>query len=160
MRSTPSTSNAGGDGRGRRVFALVSGEAELGGVGRLEGGTERHGIDPAFGRVHADADDPIHAGGIRASQLDQPLNQFQPGGRPESPVDVGDQQTRDAGFGFGGSDPFAQAGDDGSQVLTARQVPSGREESLTVDHTMGGRVDNALVAELGPVVPGSQGRLH
>jgi hypothetical protein len=39
--------NAGGEGGSRRVLALVGGEAEPGGVGRLEGGTERVWRPPA-----------------------------------------------------------------------------------------------------------------
>ena len=108
-------------GGGRRVLALVGGEAEPGGASRRKGGAVRRRIDPELGRVHADADDAIHAGGTRTSQLGEPLDQLETRGGPEGPVDVGDQETRDAGFGLGGGDPLVRP-----PTMAARSWPPAR----------------------------------
>ena len=143
-----------------RVLALVSGEAEPCGPRRLEGRAVQHRIDPPFGRVHADADDPFDAGGSGTPQPGEQVDQLEPRGRPERPVHVRDQQAADAGLRFGRGQAVVQPGDDGREVLAAGKVAGRGEERLPMNQPVGSAVNDTLVGQPSPVLSAGEGRLH
>ena len=84
------------------------------------------------------------------------LNEGEARLRPECAVDIGDQHATDACFGFRGHDPFGQPGHDRAEIMSGREMPSGRKEHLSIPEPVGGAVDERLIGDTGPVVAGNE----
>lgn len=128
----PQLVDAGGDGGGRRVLALMGGQPEPGGARRLVRRSVRHRIDAQLGRVHADADDAFDPAGRGPSKLCEPLHQLQPRCRSESAVHVRDGQAGGSGLRLCCGETLVEPGNDVREFLACCEMTGRREERLAM----------------------------